>query len=66
MKIKKKIREWELEKGIRINNPKGFKKMYREHKDIYVSKFTEEQFKAAAKHSNITIKTQKGLQFIFA
>lgn len=64
MKIRKTIREWEIEKGIRINKPTGFGSMLRKHKDVYANTYTEEQFKRGAEKSYITVKTLKGLEFM--
>ena len=64
MQVRHTIQEWEQLTGIRINNSKGFKDIRKEHKDIYANKYTEEQFRSAARNSHITIKTNKGLQFM--
>lgn len=65
MNVRKTIKEWEVEKGIRINKPDGFKKIYRENRNIYANKYTEKQFRRGIQTSNITVKTEKGLEFLY-
>jgi len=49
---KKKLKEWELEKGIKIkDNRKG-------------KKYSEKQFKNKIKTNYITVKTEKGMDYI--
>lgn len=63
--MKKTIKEWELEKGIIIKNPLGFVKENRGKKNsIHSNKYTEGSFRRCAINSTITVKTQKGLDFI--
>ena len=63
--MKKTIREWELDKGIKIKNPIGFIKENGGNKNkIYLNTYTDRSFRRCAKNSIITIKTEKGLEFI--
>lgn len=64
VKEKKTIQEWSVEKGIRVNNPKGFKRLFRKNKRIYDNVYTEKQFRLGIRYSNITVKTAKGLEFL--
>ena len=58
--MKKTIKEWELDKGIKIKNPIGFIKENNGNKNkIYSNTFTDRR---CAKNSIITIKTEKGLE----
>lgn len=55
------IKEWELEKGIEIKNPKGF---WGSKNEIYSKKYGEKLFKKCARLSEIRCKTDKGLAFL--
>ena len=56
-KRKQTIKEWEIETGIKVIDPKGFK----EGKQ---GKYTKEGFKRGLERSYITIKCNKGIEFI--
>lgn len=58
---KQTIKEWELEKGIEIKNPKGF---WGKKSQIYNKLYTEKLFKKCARLSEIRCKTDKGLAFL--
>lgn len=58
---RKTIKEWELESGIKVKDTKGF---WGKRNEKYTNKYTKEQFRRACRRTNITIKTQKGLDFI--
>lgn len=63
--MKMSIKEWELELGIKIKNPIGFIKENRINKNkIYSNTYTDRSFRRCAKNSFITVKTEKGLDFI--
>lgn len=63
--MKKTIKEWELEAGVKIINSLGFIKENGGKKSkIYTNKYTDRSFRRCAINSIITIKTQKGLDFI--
>ena len=64
VKEKNTIQEWAIEKGIRINDPKGFKRLFRQNKRVYDNVYTKKQFKLGIKYSDITVKTNKGLEFL--
>ena len=55
------IKEWELHTGIKIINPKGF---YGEKNKINTNLYTQRAFKRGAKASIITVKTEKGIEFL--
>lgn len=61
MRKKQTIKEWEIETGIRVNNPKGFRGR---KSNIWNIKYTSEAFRLGLVKSIISIKTQKGLDFI--
>lgn len=58
---KQTIKEWELEKGIEIKNPKGF---WGGKNKIYNRLYTEKLFRKCARLSEIRCKTDKGLAFL--
>ena len=58
---KQTIKEWELEKGIEIKNPKGF---WGRRSQIYSKLYTEKLFRKCARLSEIRCKTEKGLAFL--
>lgn len=63
--MKKLIKEWELELGIKIKNPLGFIRENKGNKNkIYSNTYTDRSFRRCAKNSFITVKTEKGLDFI--
>lgn len=63
--MKKTIKEWELDKGIKVKNPLGFIKENGGKKNsIYSNKYTDRSFRRCSKSSIITVKTEKGLSFI--
>lgn len=57
----KTIKEWELETGIKIIKPNGFRG---EKNKLHSNKYTKKAFKRGVKKSFITSKTEKGLEFI--
>ena len=61
MKRKQKIKEWEIESGIRVNSTKGF---LGQKNRIHTTKYSKEAFIQGIKKSEITVKTQKGLEFL--
>lgn len=63
--MKMSIKEWELELGIKIKNPIGFIKENKGNKNkIYSNTYTDRSFRRCVKNSFITVKTEKGLDFI--
>lgn len=58
---KQTIKEWELEKGIEIKNPKGF---WGSRSQVLNKRYTEKAFKKGARLSEIRCKTDKGLAFL--
>lgn len=55
------IKEWQLLKGIRLKNMRGFKESKNKiHKKLY----TKGEFRKFAKKCEIVIKTEKGLDFL--
>ena len=61
MKVRKTIKEWEMEVGIKIKHPTGFGKSNNKN---YTWKYTEEQFRRRARKSFIVCKTEKALKFL--
>lgn len=49
---KKILKEWEFEKGIKVKTKKR------------IEKYTEKQFKSLLKTNQITVKTEKGLEYL--
>ena len=58
---KQTIKEWEIEKGIEIKNPRGF---WGKKSQIYNKLYTERLFRKCARLSEIRCKTEKGLSFL--
>ena len=58
---KQTMKQWELEKGLKIKDAKGFKG---EKNKKRTSLYTEQEFKQGAKKSEIICKTDKGLRFL--
>lgn len=57
------IKEWQLLKGIRLKNMRGFKcPKNKVHKKLY----TKGEFRKFAKKCEIVIKTEKGLDFLMS
>ena len=57
------IKEWQLLKGIKLKNIKGFKESKNKiHKKLY----TKGEFRKFAKKCEIVIKTEKGLDFLMS
>lgn len=57
------IKEWQLLKGIRLKNMRGFKESKNKvHKKLY----TKGEFRKFAKKCEIVIKTEKGLDFLMS
>ncbi len=55
------IKEWQLLKGIKLKNIKGFKESKNKvHRKLY----TKGEFRKFAKKCEIVIKTEKGLEFL--
>ena len=61
MKRKQTIKEWELETGIRVNNPKGFRG---QKSKLHTNRYTKEGFRLGLEKSVISVKTEKGLLFL--
>ena len=61
MKRKQTIKEWEIELGIKVKNPKGF---IGERNKIYTNKYTSEAFRLGIQKSEIVVKTDKGMKFL--
>ncbi len=59
--MKQRIKQWELETGVEIREPRGFKGR---KNNIYNRYYSRGEFKKYARRSVITIKTQKGLEFM--
>ena len=55
------LKEWELQLGIRLNNVKGFRKP---NNIIKTRTYTKEQFRRGIQTSNITVMTEKGMEFL--
>ena len=55
------IKEWQLLKGIKLKNIRGFKESKNKvHRKLY----TKGEFRKFAKKCEIVIKTEKGLEFL--
>jgi len=61
MKRKQTIKEWEIELGIKVRNPKGFKG---QRNKIYTNRYTSEAFRLGIQKSEIAVKTDKGMKFL--
>jgi hypothetical protein len=61
MKRKQTIKEWELETGIKLRNLKGFQG---KKSSIKSKQYTKETFKIAMEKCEISVKTEKGLEFL--
>lgn len=61
LKTRKTIKNWEIESGIKVKDPKGFKG---KRNKILNMKYTKEAFLIGIKKSIISIVTEKGLDFI--
>lgn len=59
----KTIREWELQTGIKILKLRGFRG---KKSSAYNKKIKEHVFKILVRKSMISVKTQKGLDFLYA
>ena len=57
---KQTIKEWEIEKGIEIKNPKGF---WGSRNKIYSKRYTEKLFRKCARLSEIRCKRKKDKHF---
>lgn len=57
----KNIREWELEKGIKLTNTKGFPLS---RNKAYSNRFNDKFFRECAKKCTVKCKTEKGLRFL--
>lgn len=57
----KSIQEWELEKGIKLVDTKGFP--FSKNK-IYSQKFSDKFFRRYAQRCTVKCKTQKGFKFL--
>ena len=62
-KRRQTIKEWELETGIKVVDPKGFTN-WNGRSRIITNKYTKVQFRIGIKQSIITIKCDKGIDFI--
>lgn len=61
--MKQKLNNWELEKGILVRKPCGFRGSRTE---IYSRLYSEKAFRKGIEKSYISIKTEKGLEFMKA
>ena len=61
MKRKQTIKQWELELGIKVKNLKGFKG---KKSSIKSKEYTRDAFRAGIEKSEISVKTEKGLEFL--
>ena len=62
-KRRQTIKEWELETGIKVIDPKGFTNWNGKSR-LLTNRYTKEQFRKSLEKSIITVKTQKGLEFL--
>lgn len=58
---KKRIKDWELEKGIKLRNTNGFEG---ERNKIHNARYSEKQFKRGAIKSELVCNTEKGIDFL--
>lgn len=58
---KQTIKEWEIEKGIKIINPIGF---WGKRNKVWTNKYSERAFFKGAVLSEIVCKTDKGMTFL--
>lgn len=61
MRKKLTIKEWEVETGIKVRNPKGF---IGKRNKIHTKKYTREAFRLGIQKSEISVKTNKGMDFL--
>lgn len=61
MKRRQTIKEWEIETGIKLRNFNGFQGGKNK---IHSKRYTKEQFKIAAEKCEITVKIDKGIDFL--
>lgn len=61
MKIRRTIKEWEIETGVKLKDVKGFTGA---KSKIYSKKYTKEEFLLGIQKSELIIRTQKGLDFL--
>lgn len=59
--LKLKIKDWEVYTGIKVINPKGF---YGKRSRIRNNLYTLKAFIKGVRRSNISIKTDKGLEYL--
>lgn len=57
----KTIKEWELEKGIKLMNTKGF---HCSKQKAYSQRYSDRLFRIYAQKCTIKCKTEKGLNFL--
>jgi hypothetical protein len=58
--LKLRIKDWEVYTGIKVINPKGF---YGRKSKIRTNLYTLKAFMKGIQKSNISIKTDKGLEY---
>ena len=58
---KQLLKDWQLQLGIRLNDVKGFRKP---NNNIKAKLYTKEQFRIGIQTSNITVMTDKGMEFL--
>lgn len=58
---KQTLQDWQLQLGIRLNNTKGFRNP---NNKIKTKLYTKEQFRKGIQTSNITVMTEKGMEFL--
>lgn len=55
------IKEWGLRFGIKVKKPTGF---YGKRSQVWNRGYTRRQFERGIKYSQITVNTEKGLNFL--
>lgn len=59
--MKQSLKEWQLESGIKIIKPLGFQGT---KSKLYVRLYSKKSFAKGLKNSLISVKTEKGLEFL--
>lgn len=59
--MRQTIKQWEIQSGIKVLNPKGFRGAKNKVRN---RKYSQGEFRRGLKRSYISIKTNKGLEFI--
>lgn len=61
MRRKQTIKQWEIETGIKLRNLNGFQG---QKSKIKSKKYTKEAFRIAIEKCEISVKTDKGIEFL--